>query len=73
MFLFADNIILFTTDTASLQNKLEDLANYLYLWYKYGHKIHVNKTNIFFPKSTGYLKIVLKINNETVESVDKFK
>ena len=43
LILFADDIVLFTTDAKTLQLQIDKLAHYSYTW---GLKINVNKTKV---------------------------
>jgi hypothetical protein len=72
LILFADDIVLFTTDHASLQSQLDNLYLYSEKW---GLKININKTKVcVFERrrnnSTNYNDVF--INGEKVEMVDSF-
>jgi len=70
MLLFADDIVLFTTDYVSLQVQLNSLYEYV----KWGLKINVNKTKVcVFEKRKVNRNIKFYINKELVEVVDNFK
>ena len=43
LILFADDIVLFTTDAKTLQLQIDNLAHYSYTW---GLKININKTKV---------------------------
>ena len=70
MLLFADDMILFTTNPQSLQAQLDSLYVYSFKW---GLKINVNKTKIcVFRKTKTLIEQNWYINNEEVEKVDSF-
>jgi len=70
MLLFADDIVLFTTDYVSLQAQLNSLYEYSVKW---GLKTNVNKTKIcVFEKRKVNRNIKFYNNNELVVVVDNF-
>ena len=72
MILFADDIVLFTTNQLSLQAQLDAIYSYSVKW---GLKINVNKTKIcVFEKRKTVVnsEINLSINGESIETVDDF-
>lgn len=70
MILFADDIVLFTTDPNSLQAQLDKIYDYSLKW---GLKVNVNKTKVcVFEKRRTDHNNVFFINNENIEIVDNF-
>ena len=70
MILFADDIVLFTTDPESLQSQIDAVHRYSNKW---GLKINVQKTKIcIFEKKKSTRNITFFIDNEIVEIVDDF-
>ncbi len=72
MILFADDIVLFTTNQLSLQAQLDAIYSYSVKW---GLKINVNKTKIcVFEKRKTVVnsEINLSINGKSIETVDDF-
>lgn len=70
LLLFADDIVLFTTDPASLQAQVDNVFEYSCKW---GLKINVNKTKIcVFEKRKSVHNFNLFINGQLVEKVDSF-
>ena len=68
--LFADDIVLFTTDPVSLQAQINNLVNYSDAW---GLKININKTKIcVFEKRKRLNNVEFYIYNEKIEIVDNF-
>jgi hypothetical protein len=70
MLIFADDIVLFTTNPVSLQNQLNNLYLYSSKW---GLKININKTKIcIFEKRKCRCNYTWSINNENLEIVNSF-
>jgi tetratricopeptide (TPR) repeat protein len=70
LILFADDMVLFTTDPESLQAQLSNLCNYSTKW---GLNINVNKTKLcIFEKRKSAEHMDFYINAEKVERVDCF-
>ena len=70
MILFADDIVLFTTDTKILQAQIDALHFYSVKW---GLKINVNKTKVCcFEKRKQRNYPVFLIEDEQIELVDCF-
>jgi len=70
MILFADDIVLFTTDPNSLQSQIDAVHHYSVKW---GLKINISKTKIcVFEKKKQNVYPDFYIDNETIETVDKF-
>jgi hypothetical protein len=70
MLLFADDIVLFTTNPVSLQSQLNAVHQYSIKW---GLKINVNKTKIcIFEKQRTHCNFRWNINGECIEIVDSF-
>ena len=70
LILFADDIVLFTTDAKTLQLQIDKLAHYSYTW---GLKINVNKTKVcVFEKRKQNRNCEFLINGEIIEIVDNF-
>ena len=70
MLLFADDMVLFTTDQTSLQKQLDSLYVYSI---KYGLKININKTKIcIFRKRRQNNNFQWFINNIQIEIVESF-
>lgn len=70
MLIFADDMVLFTTDPTSLQAQLDSLYTYSIKW---GLKININKTKIcIFSKRRKNETLPWCINNETLEIVESF-
>ena len=71
MLLFADDIVLFTTDPLSLQSQLDAISNYSSMW---GLKINVDKTKIcIFESRKSRNDISCFIYDKKVETVDHFR
>ena len=70
LILFADDIVLFTTDPGSLQAQLDSLYHYSTKW---GLKINANKTKVCcFEKRKQNAYPEFYINGEVIELVDNF-
>ena len=70
LIIFADDIVLFTTDAKTLQLQIDKLAHYSYTW---GLKINVNKTKVcVFEKRKQNRNCEFLINGEIIEIVDNF-
>lgn len=70
MLLFADDMVLFTTNPLSLQSQLDSLYVYSLKW---GLKININKTKIcIFSKRRSVNDYHWFINNERLEIVGSF-
>ena len=70
LILFADHIVLFTTDAKTLQLQIDNLAHYSYTW---GLKININKTKVcVFEKRKTNHNNEFFINGEKIEIVDNF-
>ena len=70
LILFADDIVLFTTDAASLQSQIDKIAQYSFNW---GLKINVKKTKVcVFEKRKQNHNVQFIIDGETIEIVDNF-
>ena len=70
LLMFADDIVVFTTDKSSLQSQLNSLYDYTDKW---GLKINVNKSKIcIFEKRKTDCNFVWDIAGETLEIVDEF-
>jgi hypothetical protein len=69
--LFADDIVLFTTNPVSLQSQIDNIFHYSEKW---GLKINVNKTKIcvFEKRRSNDVNIDFYINGEKIEQVDNF-
>ena len=71
MLLFADDIVLFTTDPHSLQSQLDAISNYSSTW---GLKINVGKTKIcIFERRKSRNDFSWFVYDKKVEVVDHFK
>ena len=71
MLLFADDIVLFTTDPHSLQSQLGAVSNYSSTW---GLKINVGKTKIcIFESRKSRNDFSWFVYDKKVEVVDHFK
>ena len=71
MLLFADDIVLFTTDPHSLQSQLDAISNYSSTW---GLKINVGKTKIcIFESRKSRNDSSWFVYDKKVEVVDNFK
>ena len=70
LILFADDIVLFTTDPVSLQSQIDNLYEYSIIW---GLKININKTKVcIFEKRRQNHNTEIYINGEKIEIVDSF-
>ena len=70
LFLFTEDIVVFTTDHHSLQAQLDSIFNYSLTW---GLKINVNKTKgCIFEKRKQLHNLQWVINGEPFEVVDHF-
>ena len=70
LLLFADDIVLFTTDPLSLQAQVDNIYNYSHKW---GLKINVNKTKVcVFESRRSVHNCRININGQFVENVDNF-
>ncbi|XP_053379986.1 uncharacterized protein LOC128548636 [Mercenaria mercenaria] len=70
MILFADDIVLFTTDPKSLQAQIDSVYQYSQKW---GLKINVDKTKVcVFEKRKQNVYPDFVINGEKIEMVDNF-
>ena len=70
LILFADDIVLFTTDATSLQSQIYKIAQYSFNW---GLKINVEKTKVcVFEKRKQNHNVQFVIDGEEVEIVDNF-
>ena len=68
LILFADDIVLFTTDATSLQSQIDKIAQYSSNW---GLKINVKKTKVcVFEKRKQNHNVQFVIDGEEVEIVD---
>ena len=70
LILFADDIVLFTTDPGSLQSQIDKIYEYSEKW---GLKINVNKTKVcVFEKCKTNCNVEFVVNGANVEIVDSF-
>ena len=70
LILFADDIVLFTTDAKTLQLQIDKLAQYSFTW---GLKINVNKTKVcVFEKKKSTHNVAFMINDEKIDIVESF-
>ena len=68
--MFADDIVLFTTDPLNLQAQIDRIQLYSERW---GLEINVNKTKVcFFEKRKSTHNVSFEINGESIETVDNF-
>ena len=65
LILFADDIVLFTTDPISLQAQIDNVVNYSEKW---GLKININKTKIcVFEKRKKFNNVEFHVNHDKIE------
>ena len=71
LILFADDIVLFTTDPKSLQAQINSISQYSLEW---GLKVNVKKTKIciFEKRKQKHNNVEFHINNDKIEIVDNF-
>ena len=70
LLLFADDIVLFTTNPATLQAQINNLCRYSNEW---GLKINISKTKFCVFRSVNEpIYADITINGETIEQVDNF-
>ena len=69
LLLFADDIVLFTTDRLSLQSQLNNIYEYSSKW---GLKINISKTKLCIFEKRKQHHDGITINNVQIEKVDEF-